>query len=237
MKHHSCGNCLSDCWGITFWMFNRNLDARIWFLPNFGQILVDLSHLHQELMKSVGSQGSLSLLFVMRMMVCLSLLFMMKMMVQQFVIDSHKVVYDCTHVTLKIVVEISLQSHCYDVVVFHKSEPSTRAERMEGEHQSDQFHLLQQEPCSVVVLQESKQSTRAERKQVEHQSDKFYRLQQESCSIVCMYSVKQRHFPNRRQCGVGMEFLNSCICIMFPVCSHLFSWDPSGSSSSSQCVP
>jgi len=129
--------------------------------PNFGQILVHLSHLHQELMKSVGSGGSLSLLFVMRMMVSLSLLYMMKTMVQQFVIDSHKVVYDCTHITLKTVVEISLQSHCYDVVVLHKNKPSARAERMEGEHQSDQFYLLQQEPCSVVVLHESKQSTRA----------------------------------------------------------------------------
>jgi len=162
--------------------------------PNFGQILVDLSHLHQELLKSVGSRGSLSLLFVMRMMVCLSLLSMMKMMVQQFMIDSHKVVYDCTHVTLKSVVEISLQSHCYDVVVLHESKPSARAEMMEGEHQSDQFYLLQEEPCSVVVLHESKQSTRAERKRVEHQSDKFYLLQQEPCSIVCMYSVKQSHF-------------------------------------------
>jgi hypothetical protein len=56
--------------------------------PNFGQILVNLCQLHQELMKSVGSRGSLSLLFVMRMMVRLSLLFMMKMMVQLFVIDS-----------------------------------------------------------------------------------------------------------------------------------------------------
>jgi hypothetical protein len=46
---------------------------------------------------------------------------MMKMTVQQFVIDSHKVVYDCTHVTLKSVVEISLQSHCYDFVVLNKS--------------------------------------------------------------------------------------------------------------------
>ncbi len=131
--------------------------------PNFAQILVDLSHLRQELMNSVGSRGSLSLLFVMRMMVQLSLLFMMKMMVQQFVIDSHNVVYDCAHVTLKSVVEISLQSHCYVLVVLHKSKPSARAERMESEHQSDQFYLLQQEPCSVVVLLESKQSTRAEK--------------------------------------------------------------------------
>jgi len=146
-------------------------------------------------MKSVGSRGRLSLLFVMRMMVRSSPIFMMKMMVQQFVIDSHKVVYDCTHVTLKIVVEITLQSHCYDVVVLHESKPSTRAERMEGEHQSDQFYLLQQEPCSVVVLHESKQSTRDERKQVERQSDKFYLFPQEPCSIVCMYSVKQSHFP------------------------------------------
>ncbi len=64
----------------------------------------------------------------------LSLLFMMKMMLQQFVIDSQKVVYDCTHVTLKIVVEISLQSHCYDVVVLHKSKPRARAERKQVEH-------------------------------------------------------------------------------------------------------
>jgi hypothetical protein len=130
----------------------------------------------------------------MRMMVRLSLLFMMKMMVQQFVIDSHKVVYDCQHVTLKSVVEIPLQSHCYDVVVLHESKPSARAERMEGEHQSDQFYLLQQELCSVVVLHESKQSTRAERNHEEHQSDKFYLLQQ-PCSIVCMYSDKKSHFP------------------------------------------
>jgi hypothetical protein len=98
----------------------------------------------------------------MKMMVCLSLLFMMKMMVQQFVIHSHKIVYDCTHVTLKSVVEISLQSHCYDVVVLHESKPSARAERMEWEYQSDQFYLLQQEPCSVVVLHESKHKSRKE---------------------------------------------------------------------------
>jgi hypothetical protein len=95
-------------------------------------------------------------------MVCLSLLFVMKMMVQQFVIHSHKVVYDCTHVTLKSVVEISLQSHCYDVVVLLESKPSARAERMEWEYQSDQFYLLQQEPCSVVVLHESKHKSRKE---------------------------------------------------------------------------
>jgi hypothetical protein len=47
---------------------------------------------------------------------------------------------------------------------------------------------------------------------------------QEPCSIVCVYSVKHSHTSqNRRQSGVGMEFLNFCICIMFPVCSHLFS--------------
>jgi hypothetical protein len=72
------------------------------------------------------------LLYVMRMMVRLSLIFMMKMMVQQFVIDPHKVVYDCMQVTLKSVVEISLQSYCYDVVVLHKRKPSAKAERIEG---------------------------------------------------------------------------------------------------------
>jgi len=37
MKHLSHGNCLSDCWGITFQMFNRNLDARIWFAQILGK--------------------------------------------------------------------------------------------------------------------------------------------------------------------------------------------------------
>jgi hypothetical protein len=37
MKYHSHGNCLSDCWGITFQMFNRNLDARIWFAQILGK--------------------------------------------------------------------------------------------------------------------------------------------------------------------------------------------------------
>jgi len=47
---------------------------------------------------------------------------------------------------------------------------------------------------------------------------------QEPCSIVCVYSVKHSHTSqNRRQSSVGMEFFNSLIYIMFPVCSHLFS--------------
>jgi hypothetical protein len=61
----------------TVWLL-RNLGRKTMVCLNFGQILVDFPHPHQKLMKSVGSRGSLSLLF------------MMKMMVQQFVIHSHK---------------------------------------------------------------------------------------------------------------------------------------------------
>jgi hypothetical protein len=37
MKHYSHGNCVSDCWGMMFQMFNRNLDARIWFAEILGK--------------------------------------------------------------------------------------------------------------------------------------------------------------------------------------------------------
>jgi uncharacterized membrane protein YkvI len=52
-----------------------------------------------ELMNSVGSHGSLSLLFVMKVMVC------------HFVSDSHEVMTALTVVLPLIVVEISLQLH------------------------------------------------------------------------------------------------------------------------------
>jgi len=58
----------------TFWLL-QNSGCKTTVCRNFGQILVDFPHPHQKLMKSVGSGGSLSQLF------------MMKMMVQQFVID------------------------------------------------------------------------------------------------------------------------------------------------------
>jgi hypothetical protein len=180
-------------------------------------------------MKSVGSRGRLSLLFVMRMMVRSSPLFMMKMMVQQFVIDSHKVVYDCTHVTLKIVVEITLQSHCYDVVVLHKSKPSTRTERMEGEHQSDQFYLLQQEPCSVVVLHESKQKHKR-RKEASGASVRQILPFPTRTLLYSLYVFSEAEPLPKIEGSVvwGWNILNSCICIMFPVCSHLFSMMFSG---------
>ncbi len=48
---------------------DRNSGYRFIACPNFGQILMYLSHLHQELMKPVDSHGSLTVLFVMKMMV------------------------------------------------------------------------------------------------------------------------------------------------------------------------
>jgi hypothetical protein len=158
----------------TVWLL-RNLGRKTVVCPDFGQIVVDFPHPHQKLMKSVGSCGSLSLLF------------MMKMMVQQFVIDSHKG-YLWLH-------SCYLKKCCGDfsaisLICSGLTQEVSQVKEPKG--------------CKGSISQNN--------------------FTQEPCSIVCMYSVKHSHTSqNRRQSNVGIEFFNSCICIMFPVCSHLFS--------------
>ncbi len=69
-------------------------------LPKFlGRLLYAYLHLCWELMNSVGSHGSSSLPFVMKVMVC------------HFMSDSHEVMTALIVVLPLIVVEISLQLH------------------------------------------------------------------------------------------------------------------------------
>ncbi len=179
----------------TVWLL-RNLGRKTMVCPNFGQIFVDFPHPHQKLMKSVDSCGSLSLLF------------MMKMMVQQFVIKLYKG-YLWLH-------SCYIKKHCGDFSA---------------------MSLI----CSGLTREVSQVQEPKGCKGSISQTN----FKQEPCSIVCIYSVKHSHTSqNRRQSSVGMEFFNSCICIMFPFCSHLFSMMfpafqgvPPRCSWSSECAP
>jgi hypothetical protein len=86
-----------------FWKGNRNSGCRLCIMvcPSFWKDYYMLIYTHcWELMNSVGSHGSLSLLFVMKVMVC------------HFVSDSHEVMTALIVVLpIIVVVEISLQLH------------------------------------------------------------------------------------------------------------------------------
>ncbi len=86
-----------------FWKGNRNSGCRLCIMvcPSFWADYYMLIYTHcSDLMNSVGSHGSLSLPFVMKVMVC------------HFVSDSHEVMTALIVVLpLIVVVEISLQLH------------------------------------------------------------------------------------------------------------------------------
>jgi len=86
-----------------FWKSNRNSGRRLCIMvcPSFWEDYYMLIYTHcWELMNSVGSHGSLSLPFVMKVMVC------------HFVSDSHEVMTALIVVLpIIVVVEISLQLH------------------------------------------------------------------------------------------------------------------------------
>jgi hypothetical protein len=123
-----CGEC--NQWNTiameTVWLL-RDLGRKTMVCPNFGQILVDFPHPHQKL-KPVGSCGSLSLLF------------MMKLMVQQFVIELYKG-YLWLH-------SCYVKNHCGDfsaisLICSGLTQEVSQVQEpkgWQGEHQSDQFY-------------------------------------------------------------------------------------------------